>query len=440
MTQHRQFLHLAIPNILSNLAVPLAGIIDIALLGHLEDIAPLAGVALATIIFDYIYWSFGFLRMGTTGLTAKALGENNSIEGSAIFIRGFSIALIIGVSLFLLQSIIAPFSFTLLQGTPAVEAQGSTYFYARIWAAPATLGLYVINGWLIGMHKSRIVLLLAVLLNGLNIFFDWLFIYQYGMGAQGAGYATTISVFTTFIIGSLLITSHIRKSNLPSRAQLFASDKIIELFSLNGNLLIRTFFLITVFALFNNISSMMGTIVLAANTICLKIVNTGSYLIDGYAFSLEAIAGKFYGEKKGAQLRSILNLTLFYTLGTVLMLCTGIYISGEALYGLFASSEHHQSVISLGHSLNIFVMITLLSAGGAYVYDGFFIGIARGDILRQSMVFSTLIGFIPLAALSLFYQNTQLLWMGMILFMILRTVSLVLKSNSVIRCLSKQST
>ncbi|MGL1936580.1 MAG: MATE family efflux transporter [Fibrobacterales bacterium] len=437
MTLHKRFITLSLPNIISNLTVPLAGIIDLALLGHLQDIAPLAGVALGTIIFDYIYWSFGFLRMGTTGITATAFGKQDQLALTTIAFRGLGLAATIGVLLLALKIPIGELSFSLLQGAQSVEHSGKAYFDARIWAAPATLALYVINGWFLGMHRSGTVLILAILLNGANIIFDTLFIYSFGWGAAGAGYATMLSVCLTAVAGLSVLLFSLKSYPRPSLSMLFNKKETLELISLNINLLIRTFLLITVFALFTNISSLFGTLVLAANTIALKLISVGAYFIDGFAFALEAMAGKFYGEKDGSNLLATLKLSLWYCLGSILLFTLGIMVAHDSIISLFASSQYHPEVISLTASYTPFIIVALIAAGSAYIFDGFFIGMARGDVLRKSMILSSLLGFIPLATLSVYFYKPELLWGALILFMIMRSISLATMIGPTIRCASE---
>ena len=184
---------LAVPNVLTNLTLPLAGLVDLAILGHLEDVTPLAGVALGTLIFDFAYWGFAFLRMSTTGLAAHALGAGDAEASAGVFFRSFGLAMLCGLLLITLRGPLALVGFYLLQGEPAVEQAGAAYFYARIWGAPATLGGYVIVGWLLGRQKARAALVYSIVLNGSNIVLDWLLVYKLGWGAAGAGYATMIA-------------------------------------------------------------------------------------------------------------------------------------------------------------------------------------------------------------------------------------------------------
>lgn len=417
----REFLKLAIPNIITNLSVPMAGLIDVAILGHLNDINPLAGVALAGLLFDFAYWGFAFLRMSTTGLTAKAFGAGKARESAAVFFRAFALALLAGAFLILIQKPYAYLGFQLLEGEPAVEAAGKAYFYARIWGAPATMGGYVVVGWLLGRQRATDALIFALVLNGTNVFLDWLFIYQFGMGAQGAGLATMLAELASFLVGLFLVWRAWR--DLPGFSFDYFRDKatFIQLLVLNGNIMIRTLCLIGTFAVFTNFSALMGSVLLAANTILLRLLNTAAYFIDGFAYALESLAGKYAGAEQWQRVRRSLTLALAWNLFSVLIFLGIFFLFRAEIFGLLTS---HQPVIQEGVRYFPWVSGILILSGFAYIFDGFFIGLADGTRLRNSMLWATLVGFVPLAWISRELQAPHLLWFSMFLFMGIRSVTL----------------
>ena len=273
---HRRFLSLAIPNILTNLTVPLAGLLDMAFLGHQDTVLPLAGVALGAIIFNYLYWSFGFLRMGTTGLVANAYGADDREAQAAIFWRAMALAVLIGGLILLFQIPIGHLAFTLLDGDAGVEVAGKDYYHARVWSAIAVMGVYVCNGWLLGRQHPKVVLAISSLLNGLNILLDWWFIVILDWGAAGAGYATAIAEWTAFIAGLLWI-SNIRKRGLPRIPwqQILHWQAFGDMLRLSRDLMLRTFCLITTFAIFtvscSPVSILRTTMVSSSTSRCPKI-------------------------------------------------------------------------------------------------------------------------------------------------------------------------
>lgn len=419
--QRREFLDQALPNILSNLSAPLAGLVDTAMLGHQPEIASLAGVALAGVIFSYVYWGFGFLRMGTTGLTAKANGAGQKDEMADAFFRGLSLALGIASILLLTRHLISEFGFWLLQGTDDVELAGQDYFQMRILGAPAVLGLYVINGWLIGRGKPKLSLILSILLNGANIAFDTLFIYHYQWGAYGAGLATTLSSVLTFVVGLILVRAAWGDCPSFSAGRVFDWQACRSMLVFKKDILLRTLCLILAMTTFTNLSAGFGKLALAANSILMKLLTLASYLIDGYAYALEAIAGRQAGAGDSEGVRQTLKIALSYaavTSGIIMALYLGL--ADQVLLCLTS----HQDVIDQARTYLPYVVAALFFSTASYVYDGLFIGLANGKILRNSMAVATA-SFLPLAWWAHHEQSLTLLWLSMVSFMAVRTLVLV---------------
>lgn len=424
---HRRFLGLAIPNILTNLTVPLAGLLDMAFLGHLETVTPLAGVALATVIFNYLYWSFGFLRMGTTGLTASAYGADNREEQAAIFWRALGLAGAIGLIIVLLQTPIAALAFAALHGGAEVEAAGLDYYHARIWGAIPALGVYACCGWLLGRQHPKAVLLVATVLNGLNILLDWYFIVRLGWGSAGAGYATALSEWAGFATALLLIR-HIRKRGLPAVPWrlIWQWSGVRDMLRLSRDLMLRTFCLITTFALFTNFSAGMGSVVLAGNALLLNFLTTTAYAIDGFAFALESLAGYYHGAKRQEFRKSALNMALGWSMFGAALFILAFGWQGEFLASLI--TIHEPVIVHAGIYMPYLCTLVLIAAF-AYIYDGYFIGLARGDVLRDTMLFSLAVGFLPWVGLAHFRPSVEILWWGLLSFTALRGITLFYASQ-----------
>ena len=418
---HGELLRLALPNILSNLSVPLAGLVDLAILGHLEDVTPLAGVALGGLIFDFTYWGFGFLRMATTGLVAKAFGADDRSELAALFFRAFILALLIGAVLLTAQTGISRVAFWVLSGEDVVEQAGSAYFHARIWGAPFYMAGLAILGWLLGTHHVKSALIYSVVLNGANVVLDYVLIIRFGLGAAGAGYATAMAEFIGFLVGLFLIRHHWNGFPRFKVWMLGPREKLLGMLRLQRDIMVRTFCLIVTFFAFSNLSAAFGTVLLASNTILLRLLNTASYFIDGFSFSLESLAGRYAGAgRSGAVLRS-LKLTLRWNMTVVTC-----FIMVLALFGkwLISGLTIHQPVIDSAAYHIPYLCVVLLFSGFAYIYDGFFLGLAQGAKLRTSMIVSTLLGFVPLAILARVTGRPEMLWWAMIGFMALRSLTL----------------
>ena len=410
----RRFGRLAFVNVLSNVTVPLAGLIDTAILGRLPDIRFLAGVALATVLFDYIYWSFGFLRMATTGETAQALGRNDRAAAFDVLYRSLFLAVAIGAGLLVLQLPIRELGFLLLGGAEGVEAAGRDYFDARIWAAPVTLCNFALLGWFLGREQAGRALVMTIVANLTNVVGDYVLILELGLGARGAGLATAASQVAMLIAGVLLLPPLVALQ--PRR--IFDRDRLLGALRLQRDILIRTVALLTAFALFTNFSALLGTVLLAANSILLRILSFAAYLIDGIAFAVESIAGHAWGARRHDLVRRTVRLAMLSTLVASFLMGGALLLGPEPLLGLLTT---HAPTLERAIDLSPWLVLVLVLAGPAYVYDGLFLGLTRGRLLRNTMIASLLIGLLPLALLALRARQDRLLWAALALFMAMRT-------------------
>lgn len=415
-----RFFRLAVPNILSNVTVPLVGLVDTAMLGHLPDIRFLGGVALGAVIFDYAYWSFGFLRMGTTGVTAQAVGRDEPVEVYQILYRSLLIALSLAAVLLVLQRPLRDLGFALLSGTDGVEAAGRAYFDARIWGAPATLSNYVLLGWLLGREKARSALVMTVVGNGANVVLDWWFIMRLGLESAGAGAATALSQYLMLGTGVALVAWQ-GGGYRPLRDEVLDRSRLTVLFRLNRDILVRTLCLLTTFAAFTNFSAIIGAGVLAANTILFRLQLLSSYLIDGAAFATESLAGIYRGRNDVAGLRRLLRLAMRTGLLFAAPVPVILLLFPGAVLGVLTS---HTDVVALAATFAPWQALVVVVGAAAFIYDGFFIGLTEGKILRNQMLVAMAVFFAPLAWLALAMKSNHLLWAAMALFMAGRVVTL----------------
>lgn len=416
------FTRLSIVNILSNLMVPLAGLIDVSFLGHLADIRHLAGVALATVIFNYVYWTFGFLRMSTTGMTAQALGRGDADTVLLIGLRHGILAVAIGFVILLLQTPLQWLGFTLLSATPEIQAAGKAYYHALIWGAPINLLGFVLIGWFLGRSQSSKVLVLSIVASGSNVLLNYLFIVRWGWGSAGAGWATAASQCLMGIVGLGFVVWEIRwqqvKAVLP---KLYDPLAIRAAFNLNRDILIRTFALVTTFSIFTNLSSVLGTVTLTANTVMLQVITFAAYFIDGLAFATESLAGLFQGQRSTHQLARLIQVsgTASFSIGLLFALITIAFPMP-----LFSLLTNHTEILARLVQ-DVFWLLPVLGFGSiAYLLDGYFLGLTQGRILRQSSLIAALVGFLPLAIVAWHTQNGQLLWLALSLFMLVRALTL----------------
>lgn len=425
----RRFFRLTGINILTNLTVPLAGLVDTALLGHLPDIRFLAGVALASLIFDVLYWSFGFLRMGTTGITAQAVGRGEADEVHRVLYRSLAVALALGVALVALARPLGDLAFLLLGGAPGVEAAGREYFDARIWAAPAALANFAFLGWFLGREESGRALAMSATANLVNLALDWVLIVELGMAARGAGLATAASQYAQLAVALGLFAAMRRREAaaagapwLPawSRAAVFDRDRFAALFRLNRDILVRTLCLVAAFALFTNASSLLGTAVLAANAILLRLFYLASYSIDGAAFATESLAGIFRGAGDGRSLRRLERLALATGAAFATLFVAVLFVAPGPVMALLTA--HHDVAARAAAGLVWLAPVVLLGAL-AFVWDGLFLGLTAGRALRNTMLVSLAV-FLPVAALALAVESNAVLWLAMVLFMGTRAATL----------------
>lgn len=419
----RRFGRLTALNILANLTTPLASLVDTALLGHLPDIRYLAGVALASVLFEYVYWTFGFLRMGTTGTTAQAVGAGDSAEVHLVLYRGLASAAVLGLALLLLQVAIREAGFGLIAAEPGVESAGREYFDARIWGAPAVLANFALLGWYLGREESRWALAMTAVAHGANIALDYLFIVELGLAARGAGIATAISQYLMLVVGGAIFFFQLRRGEAPPWRwrEVLAREPMRRLWAFHQDLILRTVALITAFALFLNFSAMLGTVVLAANTILYRLQTLAAYLIDGAAFATESLAGILHGAGDRRALARLRRLAEVSGLLFALPFALAVWLVPRPIYGLLTSHDP-----TLGNALEHgpWLVPTLLIGSLAFIYDGYFLGLTRGRPLRNVMLVATLGVFLPVSLLAVRLGSNHLLWLAMVGFMVVRTGAL----------------
>ncbi|NER28204.1 MAG: MATE family efflux transporter [Symploca sp. SIO1C4] len=440
--------------------VPMASLFDVAFLGHLTEIRHLAGVALATVLFNYIYWSFGFLRMGTTGTTAQAAGRFD-FEGVILtLLRNSLIALSIGIIIVILQQPLQEFGFALMSASPEVKSSGRIYYQMMVWGAPATLLNFVLVGWFLGREQGGRVLLMSAVSNCSNVLLNYLLIVRFGWESAGAGLATALSQYLMLLVGISLICSEISLGQLqgitPPKdtqravgAALKAIDqssapktisrrlalkaianKVLDrnalkaTFLLNRDILVRTFAIVSTSALFINLSSALGTLTLATNTLLMQVVALTSHFIDGLAFATESLAGSFRGQGANEQLAPLAMLSggISLSLGITFALLFAAFTN--QLFGLLTN---HSDVVDQIDNYVLWLLPILGFGSIAFMLDGYFLGLTEGSILRKSMVSSVIWGFAPMAVVAWQFQSSHLLWLALSLFMVARAVTLGVK-------------
>ncbi|HET6528928.1 MAG TPA: MATE family efflux transporter [Balneolaceae bacterium] len=419
---NRKILNLAIPNIISNLTVPLIGIVDTALIGHLEKTYYLGAIAVGGMIFNFIFWGFGFLRMGTTGITAQAFGKENHTDSIMTLARALAVAGFFGFLILALQAWIADLSFWLIDASPEVEHFTRIYFGIRIFTAPATLALYAINGWLLGMQNARYPMIITIFLNAVNIILDVYFVYGLSMNVAGVAWGTVIARYAGFILAIILLVTKYR-SWLDDyvHALLLKAEALKEFFSVNRDIFIRTLCLIFTFSFFTAKSAEFSNVILAANTILLQLWLTVSYGIDGFAFAAESLIGRYTGSGQQDQLKSAVKYCFLWGIGLGVM--------ASAVYAIFDNQillifTDQQNVIDAAMVFYLWVVAGPIVSSFSYIWDGIFIGATATGAMRDSMIIATLVIFLPAYLIGVKYLGNHAIWLALTLFMIARGVTL----------------
>lgn len=435
---NKQILRLAIPNIISNLSVPLLGIVDTAVIGHLNEIYYLGALAVGSTIFNFIFWGFGFLRMGTTGLTAQAYGANDKVSLIGILYRVQFMAIIISVILIALQTMILDVSFKLIESSMEVELYARTYYKIRIYAAPATLALYGLNGWFLGMQNARIPMYLTILLNFLNILLNLYFVVVLDLNVTGVAYGTLISSYITLLAGFGFLLYHYKDYLIRvSKELLLQLSAYKKLFEVNADIFIRTVCLIFSFTFFTAVSSSFGDLTLAANTILLQFWMIASYGIDGFAYSAESLVGKYIGAGDSDSLKKAVKYTMIWGISLGLLGSLIYLLFNNQMLNIFTDKEQ---VIITAKSFIIWTILAPVVSSVCYVWDGVFIGATSTASMRNSMLIATILVFLPTYYLGRLINAEHAIWAALLLFMISRGLVLTFLSRKSIFSLIQEST
>lgn len=412
---------LALPIILSNLSVPLMGAVDTAVMGHLPDAAYIGGVALGALVFNYVYWGFGFLRMATTGFTAQAQGAGDHQELRHVTARGTLLALGLGAAIVLLQLPIAALAFGVLEGSARVKELARDYVLVRIWGAPATLFVYVVLGWLIGMQRMRTVLALTVFQNALNAALALLFVVELGWGIKGVAGATLAAEYAAALFGALALwRAHRPLARRWGGAGLFDRAKWLGAFRVNRDMFLRTLFLVTGFAWFTSQGAGQGDVMLAANAILITFIAFAAYGLDGFAHAAETLVGAAVGARDGAAFRAAVRVTTWCAGVVALAMGLMLALGGPALVDVMTVLE---PVRAAAREFLLWAALYPLVSVWCFQLDGIYIGATRTAEMRNGMALA-LLGFLTLGYALMPRFGNHGLWAAFTVFAALRGIVL----------------
>ena len=416
---NKQILRLAIPNILSNLSVPLLSTVDTALMGRQESAAYIGAVALGSLLFNFIYWSFSFLRMGTTGLTAQAFGKGDKPAISNILGRALITALAGSLLILLIQIPLANISFGILDASDTVESLAKEYFYIRIWAAPATLALYAMMGWFFGMQNVIYPLILTIVINAVNIVCNIWFVNYMGMKADGVAWGTVIAQYTGLLTAAGLFRyKYFHLIKYFQRKVIFELNALKKFLALNRDIFIRTFCLIFAFAFFDNESAKQGDVILAVNAVLLQFVSWMSYGIDGFAYATESLTGKYLGAGNKPFLKKAINYSFLWAMGFSVLYSAAYFVFGDALLSVFTDQEN---ILKQASQFMFWIVLFPIVATPSYIWDGIYIGYTASIAMRNTMIIAlaTYISFYYLQLHFMDWGNDGL-WLTLLVFMAAR--------------------
>lgn len=413
---HRQVLGLAAPIILANISVPLLGAVDTAVVGHLPEVYYIGGVAIGAMLFTYIYHLFNCLRMGTTGPTAQARGAGDYAEVRAMIGRALLLAAAIGGVLIALQAPILALAFWLIDASAEVEFHAREYFLIRVWAMPAVLAGYAIIGWYYGLRDVRTPLAVQIFGNSLNIALDFLFVFGFGWGVAGVAYASVIASYIGLALGLYFVMRTVRALPGAGHARLLDRQRLIRMVSINGDLVLRTFCVVSVLGLFMAKSAELGDLTLAANQVLHNFLVFTSFGLDGFAHAAEAILGEAVGRRDRAAFRYSMRVVFFWA---ALVGLLNLVVYAAAGHGIIALLTNIAEVRAAAGDYLIWPIVLPVVAVWAYTYDGVYLAATRTTIMRNTVMVSFAAFVVLLYLLAPAYGNTGI-WLALAVFLGLR--------------------
>lgn len=417
---HGRILKIAGPIVLSNATVPILGIVDTGVVGQMGEAVPIGAVGIGAVILSAVYWIFGFLRMGTVGLTAQAIGAGDQAEADALLTRALMIGGAAGLLLILLQIPLFTGAFLVAPASAEVEALARDYMAIRIWSAPAAIAIYGITGWLIARERTAQVLVLQVWMNGVNILLDLWFVLGLGWGVEGVAIATFIAEWTALGLGLWLCRGPFRRPDWRDWSRVFEARQLRRMATVNIDILIRSVLLQAIFVSFLFLGSDLGDVPLAANQVLLQFLHVTAYAMDGFAFAAEALIGRAAGARAVGALRRSALMASLWGAATVVVLALAFAVFGPALIDLMTTAPEVRAEARI---YLIYMILAPLLGCASWMLDGIFIGATRTRDMRNMMLVSALIYGVAAALLVPAFGNHGL-WIALLISFVARGVTL----------------
>lgn len=425
---NRRILQLAVPSIISNITVPLLGLVDVTIVGHLGAPAYIGAIAIGGLLFNILYWNFGFLRMGTSGLTSQAYGRKDAIGEIRVLVQAISVALLSATCILLLQYPVEKLAFWLLDTSAEVEQYAVSYFRVCIWGAPAVLSMYCFKGWFIGMQNSRYPMYIAIAVNIINILCSLCFVFLLGMKVEGVALGTVVAEWSG--LGLALVLWSKKYGVLRTKLSLHSSlhlGAMRHFFAVNRDIFLRTLCLIAVTTFFTSTGARQGDVILAVNTLLMQLFTLFSYIMDGFAYAAEALAGRYIGACDPGRLRHAVRNLFGWGIGMALLFTALYGIGGQSFLGLLTNE---QNVIQVAGEYFYWVLAIPLAGFAAFLWDGILIGATATRQMLLAMIVSAAAFFFIYYFFSGATDN-HILWLAFLVYLFLRGVMMTIWGQKV---------
>ena len=431
---HSRVLRIAVPILLANITVPLLGIVDTGVVGQMGQAAPIGAVGIGAIILTAVYWVFGFLRMGTTGLTAQAVGAGDGGEVAALLSRGLLIGFAAGLALVALQLPILAAGFWLSPASDAVEGLARDYAAIRIWSAPAAISLYAVTGWLIWQERTRAVLVLQIWINGLNILLDLWFVLGLGWGVAGVAWATFLAEWSGLLLAAWICRDVFAGRAWRQAGRVFDRARLKQMLAVNGDIMIRSVLLQAMFVAFLMWSGGLGDVPLAANQILMQFLQFTAFALDGFAFAAEALVGQAVGARLLPAFRRAVWLTGTWGLAVCVVLAGVFWSAGPAIIAVLAEAEEVRAEAGI---YLIWLALAPVVGCAAWMLDGVFIGATRTRDMRDMMVVSA-VAYFAAAWPLMWALGNHGLWLALLFSFVVRGATLWWRFPGLERSISEE--
>ena len=431
----QEILHLAIPSIVSNITVPLLGLVDLAIAGHLGSARYIAAISVGSMIFNVIYWLMGFLRMGTSGMTGQAYGAKDTTGIRMLLRRSLTMSLLIAAAFLVLQWPLREAALSIIHPSQTVWPLAAAYFNIVIWGAPAILSLYSLNGWYIGMQDTRVPMVVAIFQNIVNILASLLFVFALGMKVEGIALGTLVAQWSGVLLSVVLLRTKLNKMRMMASDTTSATTtedgssrySWATFFRTDRDIFLRTLCLVAVNLAFTSAGARQGDLMLAVNTLLMTFYTLFSYVMDGFAFAGEALSGKYFGARDDAGLSNVVRRLLVRWGLSLALVFTALYALGGGF--LLRLLTDDVQVVEAARTFAYWTWLIPLAGFAAFVYDGIFIGLTatRGMLVSSFTASVVFFGFIGVAVLSPFFHTHPLLvnhvlWLAFVAYLAMRGV------------------